>query len=116
MGVSMLDVQRTTILNAIRDAGHGAWHILVVDQNSWKLVTNVLKEDDIISEKIAEIVHIEDKRVTNRDMDAIYLLSPEPHIVDCIMADFEHRRYAGAIVLWTGCRHATSKRCKFRSS
>ena len=103
MGVSLIDVQRQTILNGIRDAARGDWKVLVVDQNSWKLVMNVMKEDDILSEKIAEIEHIEERRKPNRDMDAIYFLSPEPHIVDCIMADFEHRRYRGAILLWTGC-------------
>lgn len=37
----------------------------------------------------------------NPDMDAIYLLSPEPHIVDCLMADFERRRYRKTFLVWT---------------
>ena len=103
----MIDVQRTTILNAIRGATQADWKILVVDQTSWKLLLNVLKEDDILSEKIANIEHIEQKRSPNRDMDAIYFLTPESHIVDCIMADFERRRYRRSIVLWTGCECCT---------
>lgn len=35
-------------------------------------------------------------------MDAIYLLSPEPHIVDCLLADFDQRRYRRAFLVWTG--------------
>jgi syntaxin-binding protein 1 len=35
------------------------------------------------------------------DMDAIYLLSPQPHIVDCLMADFERRRYRKTFLVWT---------------
>ncbi len=31
----------------------------------------------------------------------IYLLSPEPHIVDCLMADFERRRYRKTYLVWT---------------
>ena len=104
MGVSMIDVQRTTILDAIRNAARGEWKILIVDQGSWKLMLNVLREDDILSEKIANIEHIEQRRPTNLDMDAIYFLTPESHIVDCLMADFEHKRYRGTILLWTGCR------------
>lgn len=104
MGVSIIDLQRTAILNSIKDATRGDWKILIVDQGSWKLVLNVLKEDDILSEKIANIEHIEQKRSPNRDMDAVYFLSPEPHIVDCLMADFEHRRYRRSTILWTGCR------------
>ena len=38
----------------------------------------------------------------NKGMDAIYLLSPLPHIVDCVMADFERKRYRGAFLIWTG--------------
>jgi syntaxin-binding protein 1 len=37
----------------------------------------------------------------NKDMDAIYILTPEPHIVDCIMADFERRRYRRTFLFWT---------------
>jgi syntaxin-binding protein 1 len=36
----------------------------------------------------------------NPDMDAIYLLCPEPHIVDCLMADFERRRYRKTYLVW----------------
>jgi len=37
----------------------------------------------------------------NPDTDAIYLLSPEPHIVDCLLADFERRRYRKSFLVWT---------------
>ena len=37
----------------------------------------------------------------NQEMDAIYLLSPLSHIVDCLMADLEHRRYRKSYVIWT---------------
>jgi len=37
----------------------------------------------------------------NPGMDAIYLLTPQAHIVDCLMADFERRRYRRAFLIWT---------------
>lgn len=37
----------------------------------------------------------------NPEMDAIYLLSPQAHIVDCLMADFERRRYRKSFLVWT---------------
>lgn len=37
----------------------------------------------------------------NKDMDVVYILSPQPHIVDCIMADFERRRYRKTYLIWT---------------
>ncbi len=39
----------------------------------------------------------------NQEMDAVYLLSPLPYIVDCLMADLERRRYRRAFVIWTSC-------------
>ena len=35
-------------------------------------------------------------------MDVIYLLSPQAHIVDCLLADFERRRYRRSFLVWTG--------------
>jgi syntaxin-binding protein 1 len=37
----------------------------------------------------------------NPDMDAIYILSPESHIVDCLLADFDRRRYRRSFLVWT---------------
>lgn len=37
----------------------------------------------------------------NSEMDVVYLLSPEPHIIDCLMADFERRRYRKSHLIWT---------------
>ena len=47
-----------------------------------------------------DIERIEEKRGMNPDMDAIYILSPKPHIVDCLMADFERRRYRRTWLVW----------------
>lgn len=47
------------------------------------------------------IEKIEDRREPNPEMEAIYILSPEPHIVDCLLADFDRRRYKCAHLLWT---------------
>lgn len=38
----------------------------------------------------------------NPTMDAIYLLSPQPHIVECLMADLERRKYRKSYLLWIG--------------
>lgn len=37
----------------------------------------------------------------NPTMDAIYLLAPQPHIVDALMADLERRRYKRCFLVWT---------------
>ena len=53
------------------------------------------------TEDQADIEQIEDKRPMNKDMDAVYILSPLPHIVDCLMADFERRCYGRSFLIWT---------------
>jgi syntaxin-binding protein 1 len=45
-------------------------------------------------------------------MDAIYIITPKPHIVDCIMAEFDQRRYRGFFLIWTTCEHAPQHRGK----
>ncbi len=49
---------------------------------------------------LQDIEIITDKRDMNPDMDAIYILSPQPHIVDCLLADFERGRYRKAFLVW----------------
>ena len=49
----------------------------------------------------ADVERIEDRRPMNPEMDVVYLLSPQPHIIDCLMADFERRRYRKSHLIWT---------------
>ena len=100
---------------------------MVVDEGSRKLIDNVLREDDILNENVtskpsagsvqhphthnyADIEQIETKRPPNPTTDAVYLLSPLPHIVDCLMADFERRRYRKAHLIWTSGQWETSEK------
>jgi syntaxin-binding protein 1 len=44
----------------------------------------------------------------NPTTDAVYLISPLAHIVDCLMADFEKRKYRRSFLIWTtGLESAT---------
>ncbi|KAF2275554.1 syntaxin-binding protein-like protein 2 [Westerdykella ornata] len=101
MGVSIIELQRDLILSTIKSTTRGDWKVLVVDEESRKLIDNAVKEDDILNENITNIERIEDRRPDQKDTDAVYFLTPRPHIVDCIMADFERQKYRGAFLLWT---------------
>ena len=48
-----------------------------------------------------DIDQIEAKRQRNPDTDALYILSPQAHVVDCLLSDLEKRRYAAYFILWT---------------
>jgi syntaxin-binding protein 1 len=55
----------------------------------------------LAKESTIDIERIEQRREMNPTMDAIYLLSPQPHIVDCLVADIERRRYRRCFLVWT---------------
>ncbi|KAL8723544.1 MAG: hypothetical protein Q9225_000179 [Loekoesia sp. 1 TL-2023] len=93
--------------------------ILILDRGSRKLIDGVIREDDILELNVTspsaglplsmfvhaepglDIENIEDQRSMNKEMDAVYLLSPLPHIIDCVMADLERRRYRRNFLIWT---------------
>lgn len=50
---------------------------------------------------VLDIERIEEKRDMNPTMDAIYILSPQAHIVDCLLVDIERRRYRKCFLVWT---------------
>ncbi|KAF4551502.1 Sec1-like protein 3 [Elsinoe fawcettii] len=105
MGLSILDAQRDIIIQTIRSTTRGEWKVLIVDEDSKRILDNVLKQDDILNENITNIENIEDRRQRNPEIDAVYLLSAKPHIVDCVMADFEKRRYRRTNLIWTSVPH-----------
>jgi syntaxin-binding protein 1 len=107
----MLHTQRDLILDAIRTTARGEWKVLVLDEGSRKLIDNVVREDDILKENITNIEQIEQRRPMNKDLDVVYILSPQPHVVDCLVADFERRRYRRSFLLWTSsmCASALSR-------
>ncbi|WPH04726.1 Hypothetical protein R9X50_00762100 [Acrodontium crateriforme] len=105
MGLSIIDAQREIILGTIRQITQGDWKVLVVDADSRRLIDNVIEEDAILNENVTNIEQITDRRPNNPDVDAMYFLTPKPHIVDCLMADFEKRKYRRAHLVWMSLLH-----------
>ncbi|KAG8527478.1 uncharacterized protein KY384_007630 [Bacidia gigantensis] len=101
MGTSAIGVQQEILLDAIRSTARGEWKVVVLDAMSKRLVDNAVREDDILKENVTNIEQIENRRPMNQEMDAIYILSALPHIVDCLMADFDRRRYRRSYIIWT---------------
>ncbi|KAB8297707.1 hypothetical protein EYC80_001514 [Monilinia laxa] len=110
MGVSAIDEQRQAILDTIKSITRGDWKVLVIDEATKRIVFSVLKEDDILNENIANVETLESRREMNPGMDAIYFLSPEPHVVDCLLADFERRRYRKSFLVWVALLDPTMRR------
>ncbi|KAG5959938.1 hypothetical protein E4U57_000383 [Claviceps arundinis] len=53
MGLSVIQEQHDIILNEIRDITQGDWKCLIVDENSRKIVDNVVTEDEVLNINIA---------------------------------------------------------------
>ncbi|KUI68246.1 Protein transport protein sec1 [Cytospora mali] len=102
MGISVIQIQRDVILDTLKKITKGDWKVLVVDEFSKKIIDNAVNEDDILNQNIANIERIEERRDMNPTMDAIYFVSPMAHIVDCILADMDRRRYQKSFLVWTG--------------
>ncbi|KAJ1333412.1 syntaxin-binding protein 1 [Microdochium nivale] len=100
MGISIIEEQRDLVVNTIKRITSGDWKVLVTDETSKRIVDNILKEDDILNHNVANIEQIEERREMNPTMDAIYLLSPQAHIVDCLLADIDRRRYRRCFLVW----------------
>ncbi|EXJ63474.1 uncharacterized protein A1O5_11523 [Cladophialophora psammophila CBS 110553] len=101
MATSILEIQRNIILGTIRATSGRDWKVLILDEQSKRVVYNVCKEDDILNANITNIERLEDRRQTLSDTDAIYLLSPLPHIVESLKADLSRKRYRRAHLIWT---------------
>lgn len=97
---SILDAQRTIILDKIRSITAGDWKVLVLDEYTKKLIYGVVKEDDILKQNIVSIEMVEQRRDMNPDMDAIYILCPQDHIAECVISDIQRRRYRDLILIW----------------
>ncbi|KAL8997438.1 MAG: hypothetical protein Q9169_003301 [Polycauliona sp. 2 TL-2023] len=100
-GTSLISIQQTIILETLRATDLGEWKVLILDGGSRKLVDGVVGEDDILGLNVTNIEQIEERRPLNKEMDAVYLLSPLPHVLDCLMADLERQRYRRTFLVWT---------------
>ncbi|KAJ5489136.1 hypothetical protein N7539_004026 [Penicillium diatomitis] len=101
MGSSIVDIQRDIILNTIRNVVGNDWKVLVADEASRKLINSAVKDEEILNLNVSNIEQIENRRPPNPDMNALYIISPQSWIVDCLMADFEVGRYKKAYLVWT---------------
>lgn len=60
---------------------------------------------------IEDVEQIEQKRGSNGGLDAVYLLSPEPYVVDCLLDDIERQNYRRTFLVWTSCQCQSFLRC-----
>lgn len=101
MANSIIALHRQRIIEAIEQAAGDEWKILILDEGTDKLVNCTVEKADILNKNIASLVYVEEKRPSNPDLDAIYLLSPESYVIECLIADILQRRNRSASLLFT---------------
>ncbi|KAK2730333.1 Sec1 family protein [Colletotrichum kahawae] len=102
MGASTLQELHDVVIDTIKNITRGDWKVLILDEDSKRVIDNVVKEDDILNHNIANIERIEQKRDMNPEMDAIYILSPKENIAEILVNDIERRRYKKSFLVWIG--------------
>ncbi|KAF8677405.1 STXBP unc-18 SEC1 family [Rhizoctonia solani] len=95
---SLIEQVRKRFLDAIQSVNPpGRWKVLVVDDHSKRLLSAVLKDNDVLQENITLIESINTHR-GEQSLEAMYLLMPTSQNVDRIIDDFSQgrKRYGGA--------------------
>jgi syntaxin-binding protein 1 len=120
------DVIRHTVKSHNKQAGKLEWRVLVVDQQSMRMVSACTKMQELSSEGITIVETIDKRREPLPAMEAIYLITPCEKSVKCLISDFQsqHRtQYRMAHVYFTeACNDvlfkklATSRASKFIST
>ncbi|KAF3935530.1 hypothetical protein ABW19_dt0201704 [Dactylella cylindrospora] len=101
---SLIKLQREAILDVVRKTyPEGQWRYFVADTEALTLIDKVLKRDDILHQNIAGVEEIQQKRTPKSDMEAVYLLTPKPYVLDCLVSEFKRPkpRYMGGHLVWT---------------
>ncbi|KAF3926534.1 hypothetical protein AA313_de0200363 [Arthrobotrys entomopaga] len=101
---NLIQLQKDVILNAVKHTfPEGNWRYVVADTKALALIDNVCTRDEIINLNVAGVDVLEQKRTPHPDMEGIYFLSPEPHILECLLSEFKRPRprHIGGHIIWT---------------
>ncbi|KAK9481392.1 Sec1-like protein [Lipomyces japonicus] len=99
MPFSLVDSYRQRIFELLDSiVVRNNYKYLVVDDYTSQLIDNVLPTIDILKHNVSAVERIEERRQTRSSFEAVYILSPRPHILDCVIADFSRNppRYGAA--------------------
>eukprot|EP00088_Acartia_fossae_P070077 TRINITY_DN9291_c0_g1_i5.p1 TRINITY_DN9291_c0_g1~~TRINITY_DN9291_c0_g1_i5.p1 ORF type:complete len:593 (-),score=179.63 TRINITY_DN9291_c0_g1_i5:1133-2911(-) len=100
----MNDVIRATVQQHNKQQGKIEWRVLVVDNQSMKMVSACTKMHELSAEGITIVETVDKKREPMPAMEAIYLITPTQESVRCLMSDFQSQNrttYKGAHVYFT---------------
>ncbi|BFZ59705.1 syntaxin binding protein 1 [Saitoella coloradoensis] len=104
MDLNLISIVKKRFIDAIRDVQPpNKWKVLIVDAPTVALINNVTKLYDLLEENVTVVEHIENRRNASQTFEAVYLLSPEPWVIDAVISDFARAqpKYAAAHLFFT---------------
>ncbi|XP_059094839.1 protein ROP-like isoform X2 [Tigriopus californicus] len=110
----MNDVIMATVKNHNKTPGKLEWRVLIVDNQSMKMISACTKMQELSGQGITIVETIDKRREPLPHMEAIYLITPSEASIKCLLADFQsqHRTtYRAAHVYFTeACPDSLFKR------
>jgi len=100
----MNDVIRATVKNHNKTPGKMEWRVLIVDDQSMRMVSACTKMHELSTEGITIVETIEKRREPLPTMECIYLITPSEKSVKGLMMDFQSQnrtQYRAAHVYFT---------------
>jgi len=100
----MNDVVRATVKEHNKQPGRMEWRVLVVDNQSMRMVSACTKMHELSAEGITIVETVEKRREPLPAMEAIYLITPTEKSVKGLMMDFQSQnrtQYRAAHVYFT---------------
>merc|ERR1712088_1302651 len=100
----MNDVIRATVKEHNKQPGRMEWRVLVVDDQSMRMVSACTKMHELSTEGITIVETVEKRREPLPAMEAIYLITPSEKSVKGLMLDFQSQnrtQYRAAHVYFT---------------
>jgi syntaxin-binding protein 1 len=100
----MNDVVRATVKEHNKQPGRMEWRVLVVDDQSMRMVSACTKMHELSAEGITIVETVEKRREPLPAMEAIYLITPSEKSVKGLMLDFQSQnrtQYRAAHVYFT---------------
>ncbi|RVD84154.1 uncharacterized protein DFL_005919 [Arthrobotrys flagrans] len=104
MSSDLIKLQKRLILDTVkRTYPEGQWRYVIADTEALTLIDSVVTRDEIISQNVAGVEELESRRTAHPDMEAVYFLTPKPHILECLLSEFKRQRprHMGGHLVWT---------------
>ncbi|KAK7202566.1 Sec1-like protein [Myxozyma melibiosi] len=103
MPISLIDRYREQIFGLLDSiVVRNNYKYLVLDDYTAELINKVATNLELLKHNVSAVERIEERRQSRGSFEAVYILSPRPHIVDCLISDYSRTppRYGAAHVFF----------------